>query len=268
MEVEPPDWALCPITHEKMSNPVVDPEGNSYEEGAILVWLRNKPISPITRRPLSANQLVQNRALKAAIEEIEFHERHEAPKDANPRSETQVPKDFIDSIVSDPRLKHLASNDFGRKTNLRAFEAFVDSLALELEIGSKISNLLKLVFFVPVYIISIIVFELPRFLSSFIVLIAFLGMAYGANVVYNKHARHYEKTLAIVALIFWAVIHAAVLNVIRTTVSVLPILRADIILRSMMIIFLDLGAHALLHLIGSELLKESPKISKILMDGS
>jgi hypothetical protein len=57
MEEEAPDWSLCPITHEKMSNPVVDPEGNSYEEGAILVWLRNKQISPITRRPLYANQL-------------------------------------------------------------------------------------------------------------------------------------------------------------------------------------------------------------------
>ena len=58
---------LCPITLEPMTEPVIDPEGNTYEKSAILEWIALYNNSPITRRPLSAECLVPNRALMEAL---------------------------------------------------------------------------------------------------------------------------------------------------------------------------------------------------------
>jgi ubiquitin/Mg-chelatase subunit ChlD len=63
----PPSF-VCPLTHEVMTDPVQDPEGNTYERSAIELWLQTNSTSPITRRPLSAGELTPNRALKSAIE--------------------------------------------------------------------------------------------------------------------------------------------------------------------------------------------------------
>ncbi len=38
---------LCPITHELMTDPVIDPDGNSYERSAIESWLKEQSNSPI-----------------------------------------------------------------------------------------------------------------------------------------------------------------------------------------------------------------------------
>lgn len=37
----------CPLTHQLMTDPVIDPEGNSYERSAIEKWLQEKSTSPI-----------------------------------------------------------------------------------------------------------------------------------------------------------------------------------------------------------------------------
>ncbi|CAF5010581.1 unnamed protein product, partial [Rotaria sp. Silwood1] len=60
---------LCPITHELMIDPVIDPDGNSYERSAINDWLKQHSTSPITRTPLHLNDLRPNRALRESIEE-------------------------------------------------------------------------------------------------------------------------------------------------------------------------------------------------------
>ncbi|MBA2369473.1 MAG: U-box domain-containing protein [Candidatus Protochlamydia sp.] len=59
---------ICPITQEIMKDPVVDTEGNSYERIAIEQWLEKNLISPLTRQPLSREQLRPNRQLKQTIE--------------------------------------------------------------------------------------------------------------------------------------------------------------------------------------------------------
>ena len=51
------------------ADPVMDPEGNSYERSAIEDWLRRNATSPVTRSPLTPQQLAPNRALRDAIEE-------------------------------------------------------------------------------------------------------------------------------------------------------------------------------------------------------
>lgn len=58
---------LCPLTQEVMRDPVIDPEGNSYERSAIVDWLSRNPTSPMTRTPLHAGQLAPNRVLKELI---------------------------------------------------------------------------------------------------------------------------------------------------------------------------------------------------------
>jgi hypothetical protein len=52
-----------------MVDPVIDPDGNSYERHAIEDWIRRSGTSPITRTALSINDLLPNQALKTAIDE-------------------------------------------------------------------------------------------------------------------------------------------------------------------------------------------------------
>ena len=52
---------LCPITHEVMMDPVIDPDGYTYERAAIEAWIRSHGTSPFTRAPLSLGRLVPNR---------------------------------------------------------------------------------------------------------------------------------------------------------------------------------------------------------------
>ena len=49
-------------------DPVVDPEGNSYERTSIERWLESHETSPVTRAPLRRSHLTPNRSLKAVID--------------------------------------------------------------------------------------------------------------------------------------------------------------------------------------------------------
>jgi len=60
---------LCKITMSVMRDPVMEPDGFSYEREAIEKWIRKHGTSPMTRRPLRIEDLKPNRALKDAIEE-------------------------------------------------------------------------------------------------------------------------------------------------------------------------------------------------------
>jgi hypothetical protein len=66
--LDAPAEFTCLLTHGVMQDPVMDPEGNTYERRAIEQWLQVKPESPVTRAPMTAVQLVPNRALKSLIE--------------------------------------------------------------------------------------------------------------------------------------------------------------------------------------------------------
>jgi len=60
----------CPITQQRMRDPVVTPSGHSYEGAAIRRVASDLGFSPQTKRKLHAEQLIPNRALKDAIEEL------------------------------------------------------------------------------------------------------------------------------------------------------------------------------------------------------
>lgn len=60
----------CPITQEIMQNPVTTVDGHSYEKEQIRGWFqRGMQTSPLTNLPLASLQLVENMALKQAIDE-------------------------------------------------------------------------------------------------------------------------------------------------------------------------------------------------------
>ena len=63
-----PDSFRCPISGALMQDPVVDPEGNTFDRASIERWLARNPTSPLTRSPLTAGQLKPNRALADSLE--------------------------------------------------------------------------------------------------------------------------------------------------------------------------------------------------------
>jgi len=77
MSLRVPEEYKCPITKEIMVDPVIDPDGNSYEREAIMNWLQRGQISPITRHLLLPTQLAPNRALKSIIEAFKNNHRGE-----------------------------------------------------------------------------------------------------------------------------------------------------------------------------------------------
>ena len=60
----------CPITGIVMTDPVIFPDGYTYERSAIEEWLKKHNNSPYTRQTMQANQGIPNRALKTQIEEM------------------------------------------------------------------------------------------------------------------------------------------------------------------------------------------------------
>jgi hypothetical protein len=70
---------VCPLSLNLMEDPVVDPEGNSYERSAIESWLRVAGTSPITRKPLLALALVPNKSLKNAIDKYKQRRENQPP---------------------------------------------------------------------------------------------------------------------------------------------------------------------------------------------
>jgi hypothetical protein len=57
----------CPITQEIMKDPVITPDGITYERAAIVAWINKNKNCPITRKPLKEEDLIPNYSLKQAI---------------------------------------------------------------------------------------------------------------------------------------------------------------------------------------------------------
>jgi hypothetical protein len=66
-----PDHFLCPITHEKINDPVVAADGYSYEKTAIEQWLAQHKTSPMTGAALLHRMLIPNHNLRSQIRAAE-----------------------------------------------------------------------------------------------------------------------------------------------------------------------------------------------------
>jgi len=65
------DLLRCPITMEILHDPVLTPDGHTYERQAIEQWIRTHGTNPMTRQPLSLEQLSPNRIIKQLIDGFE-----------------------------------------------------------------------------------------------------------------------------------------------------------------------------------------------------
>jgi len=65
-----PDF-MCPIMHERMTEPVLAADGHTYERQAIETWLRMHNTSPMTGSPLAHRYLTENFALRHLISSYE-----------------------------------------------------------------------------------------------------------------------------------------------------------------------------------------------------
>jgi len=64
-----PDVYHCPITLGLIHDPVIDPEGNTFEKVAIEAWIQKNGSSPITRTSFSKEDLYCNHAITALLGE-------------------------------------------------------------------------------------------------------------------------------------------------------------------------------------------------------
>ena len=92
-----PQDFYCPITGDLMNEPVLGKDGHSYEKSEILKWISTNKTSPLTREPLTIDDLVDNLPLKRSIEEIRDHLKEEQLKiDARISEEVMVP--FVSAL--------------------------------------------------------------------------------------------------------------------------------------------------------------------------
>ncbi|PGG99743.1 hypothetical protein AJ79_08432 [Helicocarpus griseus UAMH5409] len=65
-----PDYLIDSISFEIMHDPVTTPSGHSFERTNIIKHINHSPVDPITRVPMTTDDLRPNYALKAACEEF------------------------------------------------------------------------------------------------------------------------------------------------------------------------------------------------------
>jgi hypothetical protein len=58
------DELCCPITHERLRDPVTAEDNRVYEREAIVRWINENGTSPFTRQVLHINRLVPNERIK------------------------------------------------------------------------------------------------------------------------------------------------------------------------------------------------------------
>lgn len=84
----------CPITMEIFDDPVLAKDGYTYERQAIEQWILSHGTSPMTRQPLSLNDLCPNRKVKELIEVFEktLHDKkHEFILGVDVKKKTEQP---------------------------------------------------------------------------------------------------------------------------------------------------------------------------------
>ena len=82
---------LCPITQDIMTDPVIGPDGHTYERSAIEAWLNSgHNRSPMTREPMTSRNLIPNIALRNLIQESQNPTRV-APVQAAMPAQNQPP---------------------------------------------------------------------------------------------------------------------------------------------------------------------------------
>lgn len=71
IDIDLPDAFQCPLTLEKMVDPVIASDGHSYERAALVRLISSNAVSPLTREKLNPNVLISNVNLKKRIRDYD-----------------------------------------------------------------------------------------------------------------------------------------------------------------------------------------------------
>ena len=107
---EIPKEFICPINLTIMKDPVIMPDGQTYERKAIKKSLEISPLSPITKKPMSMKDATPNYALKSMIDKYLNTEENQLKNIENPqkidiKSKTKI-KSFKAEVIEDPNDKN------------------------------------------------------------------------------------------------------------------------------------------------------------------
>lgn len=86
-----PEYLCCPITTEPMTDPVMTPNGKTYEREAIIDWIEGHGTDPFTREALAVEDLRPNNALKALLE---ARSQKQDQRNMGEKEEKKEEKDF------------------------------------------------------------------------------------------------------------------------------------------------------------------------------
>ena len=110
---EVPKEFLCPITLAIMKDPVIMSDGQTYERKAIEQALKESPLSPITKKPLSMKDALPNYALKSMISKYLDNGENplntikiEQPQTVEKDIKTKI-KTFKAEVIKDPNDKKI-----------------------------------------------------------------------------------------------------------------------------------------------------------------
>ena len=102
---EAPKEYLCPITLCIMKDPVIMPDGQTYEREAITKALAANPFSPLTKKPMNIKDAIPNYALKSMIEKYvnkgENPLKIEQPQKVDLNNQTKI-KTFKAEVIDNP----------------------------------------------------------------------------------------------------------------------------------------------------------------------
>ena len=102
---ETPKEFLCPITLSIMKDPVIMPDGQTYEREAIKKSLAKNPFSPLTKKPMNIKEATPNYALKSMIEKFlnggENPLKIEQTQKVDLNNQTKI-KTFKAEVIDDP----------------------------------------------------------------------------------------------------------------------------------------------------------------------
>ena len=103
---EIPKEFICPITLNIMKDPVIMSDGQTYERKAIEQALKESPLSPITKKPLSMKDALPNYALKSMIQKYldtgdNPMKKIEQPQKVDLSKQAEV-KSFKAEVIDDP----------------------------------------------------------------------------------------------------------------------------------------------------------------------
>ena len=115
-----PESFYCPVTLQLIIDPVIDPEGFTYERAAIAAWIRKNHDSPVTRKDLLMSDLYDNNAvLNILLHEAEKPDETIHPSLTQWKEELQSPPEVI-SIEEEQqhvRVNRQNQDDDGRNSN-------------------------------------------------------------------------------------------------------------------------------------------------------